>query len=266
MAFTRISFFGLPLDVRGNTADLLATMDRTDTSFLVTMVQPDAWKIAADDPTYRPLLDQMSLVLPDGLGVAAACHLITGEKCHSYSFDMTGLAKSFFEKAAQQKTPLVLVGGQPGDDEDARVKLAQHFPNVNIIETMHGYGDFESKIAMVLAKAPHIVLVSMDSPRQEAFMVAMRKAGFKGSAIGCGTFFVDYISAVDYCDYPEWAARYHLAPLYKLLKKPNRLWKRYYKSYRCFYLLLLAELAKKLKKAVEAIIVWFRQVRGNIKT
>jgi exopolysaccharide biosynthesis WecB/TagA/CpsF family protein len=255
MPFTRISFLGLPLDMKGEAADIFAMLEGKSQARLVDIAGPEAWGMARNNPAYLEDLNHMSLVVPDGLGVALACRLLTGTVCRSFSFDMTGFAREFFKTMAEKKTALALIGGRPHDDEDAREKLNGNFPGLDIVLTLHGYGDFAPKIAAVMANPPQAIVVSMDSPRQEEFLVALRAAGYKGFAIGCGRFLQNYASEdLNYQAYPAWIDTYHLALFYKLYKEPRRLWQRYFHGYRDFILLLAKELVHRLTNKSEAII------------
>lgn len=253
MAFTRINLLGLPCDAGGSVQDILKTQSDAGGAQLVALFAPEAWSLAKQDPTYPEKLQRMSAALPDGHGVALACLLLTGHACWPFVFDMTGLAKTFFAEATKNKTPLILVGGQPRDDEDVREKLVKAFPDIQIIDTIHGYGEFEPKIAAIMGKSPQAVIVSMESPRQEEFMLALSGAGYRGLVIGAGSFIETYASDIDYQDYPEWMRPYHLAPLYKLYKEPKRLWRRYYFGYRYFLFLVAVESFKRARRLAETV-------------
>jgi exopolysaccharide biosynthesis WecB/TagA/CpsF family protein len=255
MTFSRISFLGLPLDIEGQVADIFE-MIKGSPQHLVNIIGPGAWNIAREQPSYVEKLNQMSLVVPDGQGIALAAHLLTHQECGFYAFDMTGLAPAFFKKMIEDKTPVALVGGKPHDDEDTREKLTHAFQGLNIVATAHGYGDFANKIDAVLAKKPKVVIVSMESPRQEDFLLALRDAGYRGFAIGVGTFFERYASTKldDYHRYPAWVDQYHLMPLYKIYKEPQRLWQRYLHAYKYFMTLAIKELVQQLTSKSERLI------------
>jgi N-acetylglucosaminyldiphosphoundecaprenol N-acetyl-beta-D-mannosaminyltransferase len=254
MAFTRITFLGLPLDAGVDADDIIAMPGGSKTTRLVTFIGPEAWALAKKNPTYPDMLGSMSLVVVDGFGVALACLLLAGHKCLPVSFDMTSLAKSFFATAAEKRIPLTLVGGQPREDEDAREKLVKAFPDITIVDTIHGYGEFEPKVTAIMGKAPGAVVVSMESPRQEEFMLALRDAGYRGIAVGAGSFIENYASDIDYQDFPTWVGDYYLTPFYKLYKDPKRLWQRYYFGYRYFVFVAAAEAFKRARAWTEATI------------
>jgi N-acetylglucosaminyldiphosphoundecaprenol N-acetyl-beta-D-mannosaminyltransferase len=246
MTFKRISFLGLPLDVDGDVDTLCRMLREKKTSRLITFIGPDAWRLAQKEPQYAAALEQMSLVLPDGFGVALACRLLTGENCQSFGFDSLPFTKAFFETAVESKLKLGLAGGAPGVDEEVHTKLGLRYPGLNIVQTAHAYGDFTPKIAALKAKTLDVVMVGMNGLREEAFLMALHDAGYKGTAIACGDFFDDFdhypaVLQSDPC--PEWIDRWHLRHLYLFYKKPQKLWRRYLVDYPSFFMLSLKALA-----------------------
>ena len=181
MAFKRISFFGLPLDVNGSAADICQITAREKPRlFQSPSPGPTPWTLAKNQPDYRANLGKMSIVVPDGvMAVAQACRFFTREKCQPlFLFDMTSFARDFFKIASEEKIPLIIVGGQPRDDEDTEEKLKKYFPGINIIETKHGYSDFAPKIAGIIAKAPKAVAVAIGAAAAGSVSrIALRDAG-----------------------------------------------------------------------------------------
>jgi N-acetylglucosaminyldiphosphoundecaprenol N-acetyl-beta-D-mannosaminyltransferase len=241
MTVQRIEFLGIPLDTGVTVADVCELLRRRDGLRLITFVNPAAWALARKYPHYVGLLRLMSLVLPDGEGVARACRMLTKLQCPRLSFDTTSVAGPFFATAAAEKISVMLIGGQPGVDEDTHRKLQQAWPNLHIAGTMHGFDDFAPKVARIIATAPDAVVVGMGSPRQEEFLIALRDAGYRGLAITCGGFFDQYLESDQY--YPEWIDRWNLRFAWRLYKEPRRLWRRYLIDYQIFIWKVVREAA-----------------------
>jgi N-acetylglucosaminyldiphosphoundecaprenol N-acetyl-beta-D-mannosaminyltransferase len=243
MPIQRIDFLGIPLDTGATTDDLRQLMRQKGEARLVTFVNPAAWAVARRNANYEALLKAMSLILPDGEGVARACRWLTPYACTRLSFDMTSLADVFFKTLVEDKASLMLVGGHPGIDEAMHEKLHLNYPGLNIIGTMHGFDDLEPKISRIMAAAPDAVLAGMGSPRQEEFLIALRDAGYRGFAITCGGFFDQYVESDAY--YPSWIDRWNLRFAWRLYKEPRRLWRRYLIDYQIFVWRALKGLAQK---------------------
>ncbi len=228
----RITFLGLPLHVGVDRETVCRLLDDAGAMRMVTFINPWAWELAAKNSSYAPMLEQMTLVLPDGEGVARACRALMHENSRRISFDMTSLAAPFFRTLADHAKSLIIVGGKPGVDEAVAAKLRTRFQGLNILDSAHGYGDFAQKISGIMAKSPDAVIVGMGAPRQEAFLLALRDAGYKGLAITCGGFFDQYLISDNY--YPEWIDHLDLRFLYRMYKEPRRLWRRYLIGYQPF--------------------------------
>jgi N-acetylglucosaminyldiphosphoundecaprenol N-acetyl-beta-D-mannosaminyltransferase len=228
----RIDFLDLPLDTGVAVEDLCQPLPKKSGIRTVTFVNPASWALAKRNTEFRAALDRISLILPDGEGVASACRWLTGLSCSRISFDMTSLAGPFFRKAEEQKTSLMLVGGQPSVDENMAEKLKTAYPKLNIIGTVHGFGDIAPKVAVIIEKNPGAVIVGMGAPRQELFLLALQDAGYKGLAITCGGFFDQYLLDENY--YPGWIDKLNLRWLWRLYKEPTRLWRRYLVDYQLF--------------------------------
>lgn len=243
MPVQRINFLDIPLDTGAMPDDVSRLMREKDKARLVTFVNPYAWALARKNALYVPNLKAMSLILPDGEGVARACRWLTGRACQRLSFDTTSIADLFFKTLAADQESLILIGGNPGVDEAMHEKLHFHYPTLTIVGTAHGFDDFAPKIARIMAAPPGAVLVGMGSPRQEEFLVALRDAGYRGFAITCGGFFDQYLEADFY--YPQWVNHWNLRFAWRLYKEPRRLWRRYLIDYQTFVWRVLKALVQK---------------------
>jgi N-acetylglucosaminyldiphosphoundecaprenol N-acetyl-beta-D-mannosaminyltransferase len=240
MPLERINFLGIPLDTGIRADDVCTLLRARDALRLVTFVNPLAWSIARKNPRYVDMLRSMSLVLPDGEGVARACRLLTKRDCPRVSFDTTSVALPFFAAAVKEQATIMLIGSQPGTDEEAHIKLDKNFPGLQIVGTQHGYGNYAPKVAAVMATNPDVVIVGMGSPRQEEFLLALRDAGYRGFAITCGGFLDQYVESDHY--YPALIDRWNLRFAWRLCKEPRRLWRRYLIDYQFFIWLVLKTL------------------------
>lgn len=241
----RVNLLGIPLDVGVSIGQVCQMLAEKKKACLVTFVNPAAWQMAEARPEYLPSLEQMTLILPDGEGVAFGCRTLMEEDCQRISFDMSSLADPFFKTAVEKGLSIMLVGGQPGVDETVQVKLHDNYPDLKILGTSHGYGDFGQKIEGILAKSPDAVIVGMGAPRQEAFLVALRDAGYKGMAITCGGFFDQYLASDPY--YPKWVDQWNLRFVWRFYKEPRRLWRRYLIDYQLFVKRMVCALFEKYK-------------------
>jgi len=254
MSVERVEFLGLPLDLGLSIESLCQELRHKGEPRLMGYISPSSWAVAKRNPEFVEALRQMTSIRAGGEGVARACQWLMDVRCPRISFDMTSLADPFFKMAIAEKATVMLIGGDPGVDEQMQDKLKLNYPELNVVATAHGYDEFAPKIAAVQQYAPDVVIVGMGSPRQEQFLIALRGAGYKGLAIACGGFFDQYLEADDY--YPAWIDRWNLRFAWRFYKEPRRLWRRYLIDYQFFVWEALKALAGKYTPArVKQLIV-----------
>ena len=205
---------------------------------LVTFANPATTVHAELDPVFARDLLEFDLVLPDGLGMCLAIRLLDGLPARRVSFDMTSLAERIFEHACSHDLAMVLVGGAPGVAEQARRRLIEHYPGLRITGALSGFGDRAEMLRQTAALQPDILVCGMGSGRQEAFLLGMKAQGWDGWGFTCGGFLDQLVGQLHY--YPRWIDRMNLRWAYRLVREPNRLWRRYLIQYSRFAWLVVA--------------------------
>ncbi|MBV8060138.1 MAG: WecB/TagA/CpsF family glycosyltransferase [Alphaproteobacteria bacterium] len=239
----RTYLLDLPVDAGATVADIAEAIGRKDACTTASNINPGAWATQKRKPEYVQHLKQMTYVMADGIGVSLVYRLLTGRNCPRISFDMTSMAPPFFERLERTKGSVAFVGSTPGTTQRFADKLLQSYPNINVVLTDDGYGACEPKIQKIVTLMPDAVIVGMGVPLQEAFLVKLAAAGYKGCAVTCGGFFDQYLQAETY--YPRWIDQYNLRFAYRLYKEPQRLWRRYLIDYQVFIGLALRALIAK---------------------
>ncbi len=232
------------MDIGIHIADCCALLGKTDECHLVTFMNASAWAVAKKRPDYAAQLEKMTSVIPASRDVACAVSKLTGNDTCAICFETHSLVTPFFKTAIEQKNTLMLVGGQPAIDERVHDKLLIRYPGLNIVSTINGYGDFAPKIALVIDKNPDCVLVDLNSPRSNAFLLALKDAGYKGLAIACDGFFDEALRDDDF--YPEWVKRWNLFYAARLLSEPKTLLSQFIRDYPAFAFPAVKALVNKL--------------------
>lgn len=149
--------------------------------------------------------------------------------------------------AAERGFRVYLLGGGPGVAERAGERLRDVVPRLTIvgtdapqIDTSRGAKGLDEVVARVRAARPDIVLVALGCPKQEIFMhraaPALRPAVMLG--IGAG---LDFWAGTAQRA-PNWVSAAGLEWLYRLVREPRRLWRRYLVRDPAFLWILLREL------------------------
>jgi len=182
-----------------------------------------AWKL----PWLRRFLNQTPVVFCDGDGVRLGAWL-AGKRLREkitynrWIWDIAAVS-------AARGHRWYLVGGQPKVAEEAADKLRATFPSLQIVGCHAGYfagpGDVERLIADINRRAPHILVLGMGMPIQEAWLVDHLDRIRVNVALTGGAVF-DYASGRRRTT-PGVFQRLKLEWLYRWAAEPQRLFWRY---------------------------------------
>lgn len=138
-----------------------------------------------EQPQLLDVLNNASLVLPDGIGVVYASRILktpVKEKVAGIEFGTAMLAQ-----AAQKGWTVYLLGSKPGIAEEAGRRLTEQFPGLQVVGTADGYfkedGPVVEKIAAV---KPDILFVCLGAPKQEYWMAKNAEATGAKLLLGLG--------------------------------------------------------------------------------
>ena len=135
------------------------------------IVTPNAEFVYAcrQNETSRTLINNASLVTPDGIGVVYAGKILgTPVKGRVPGCD---LAESLAASMAKSGHTLYLLGAKPGVAEKAAENMKVKHPGLKIVGTHDGYfKDAEPVLEDIRRTAPDVVFVCLGFPKQEQFM------------------------------------------------------------------------------------------------
>jgi len=125
-----------------------------------------------------------------------------------------------------------LFGGHPGVAERLRAEMVGRFPGLQIVghytpPFRQLTRDEEEELAQLVAEAkPDVFWVGLGSPKQELFMAKYCGLLDVKLMVGVGAAFDFHSGRVK--EAPEWIKKTGLQWIYRLIKEPRRLWRRYY--------------------------------------
>jgi exopolysaccharide biosynthesis WecB/TagA/CpsF family protein len=183
-------------------------------------------KLAARDGEYRSQLDRFDFVLNDGVGVSMAARM-QGRRFPA-NLNGSDFTPKLLRRCAENGWRVYLLGGLPGVAEEAGAKLKREIPALQVAGTRHGYFEPEDEAAVaatVRASGAQVVLVGLGNPDQEAWLD--RNLAGTGARLGVGVgAFLDF-AAGRVRRAPAWVNSAGLEWVYRLLREPGRLWRRY---------------------------------------
>jgi N-acetylglucosaminyldiphosphoundecaprenol N-acetyl-beta-D-mannosaminyltransferase len=184
---------------------------------------------AQTDEAFRDILNRSFLTTPDGMPTVWLGR-IHGFKDMSrvYGPDyMVGLC----ERSVARGYRHFLYGGKPGVAEELRAELTRRFPGLQIVGTYTPpfrplNSDEENDLRSQLETSQADVLwCGLSTPKQERFISSYYDRMPVKLMVGVGAAF-DLLSG-NLDEAPDWMKRSGLQWLYRLIKEPRRLWRRY---------------------------------------
>jgi N-acetylglucosaminyldiphosphoundecaprenol N-acetyl-beta-D-mannosaminyltransferase len=184
---------------------------------------------AQSDSAFRNILNRSFLTTPDGMPTVWLGR-IHGFKHMSrvYGPDyMLGLCERSVTKGYRH----FLYGGKPGVAEELRAELTRRFPGLQIVGTYtppfrplnaEEEGDLRSQLELSQAD---VLWCGLSTPKQERFMATYSQRLPVKLMVGVGAAF-DLLSG-NLSEAPDWMKKAGLQWLYRLIKEPRRLWRRY---------------------------------------
>ena len=225
---------GVPVSPEG-IGDVAWVLDRRDDkqAFIVTFVNPHACFVQGKHDDYTELLEAFDRVACDGIGMILACRIAGLRYIEREAFDLTSMAPPVLDWAARNGKKVVLVGGREGIAGKAAAILQDMVPKLQIEACFSGYGNGPGA-AMEYARKwqTDVVICGMGAPLQERFLVRLAATGWYGAGFTCGGFLEQTAQGGAY--FPDWIDRLNLRFLYRLVREPRRLWRRYLVEYQVF--------------------------------
>ncbi len=199
---------------------------------------------AQSDEGFRDILNDSFMTTPDGMPTVwlGRIHGFT-QMSRVYGPDyMLGLCKRSVVKGYRH----FLYGGKPGVAEELRDELTRKFPGLQIVGTYtppfrplspEEEHDLRSQLE---ASRADVLWCGLSTPKQERFMAAYCHRMPVKLMVGVGAAF-DLLSG-NLSEAPDWMKQAGLQWLYRLIKEPRRLWRRYLLNNPKFTWLILLQL------------------------
>ena len=182
------------------------------------------------DDTHRHRLNRIDLVTPDGQPVRWAANWLHGTKLSDRVYGPTLMLK-LCERAAEERLPIFLFGGDADMLGRLQERLQERFPRLEVagampskFRTLKDDSEKAELVNAVRSSGAKLMLVGLGCPRQEVFVYEMRDAiGIPMLAIGAAfAFHADSLPQA-----PSWMQKRGLEWLFRLVQEPKRLWRRY---------------------------------------
>jgi N-acetylglucosaminyldiphosphoundecaprenol N-acetyl-beta-D-mannosaminyltransferase len=196
---------------------------------VVACTNPHSLVVSRQDAEFRRALLDADIVLPDGVGVTLAGHLLR----RNFGPRITGL--DFFRAVLdslgrQGQGRVAFFGSSPEVLKRLVARVSAEHPSVTVVAAISPpYGAWSEAedaryLAALNAAKPDVVWVGMTAPRQEKWVLANRRHIEAPVIASVGAVFDYHAGTVRRA--PEWVCHAGLEWLYRLAGEPRRLWRR----------------------------------------
>lgn len=199
---------------------------------------------AQSDEQFREILNRSFLTTPDGMPTVWLGRLHGFKQmARVYGPDyMLGLC----ERSVTRGYRHFLYGGKDGVAEALREELTRRFPGLNIVGTytppfrpLNAAEENDLRVRLEASQAD-VLWCGLSTPKQERFMDTYSHRLPVKLTVGVGAAF-DLLSG-NLAEAPDWMKHAGLQWLYRLIKEPRRLWRRYLINNPKFTWLILLQL------------------------
>lgn len=187
-------------------------------------INAHCFNVAQKNKIYLKCINNADIVLNDGVGIEIASKLFKVN--FEENMNGTDFTPKLLKLCEQHNFSVFLLGGKPGVSETAAKEIKKDFPKLSIVGEMHGYFEKSNDVIKTINIAkPDVLIVGLGVPLQEEWI---SKNFEKIDALlftGVGAF-IDFASK-KISRAPKFIRKVKLEWVYRLLKEPKRLWKRY---------------------------------------
>jgi N-acetylglucosaminyldiphosphoundecaprenol N-acetyl-beta-D-mannosaminyltransferase len=201
--------------------------------------------------TFRKALSSADFLIADGVPLV----WISSLKGHKVSrIRGSDLLLSLCELSREDSFSHYFYGGAPGVADMLSIKLRERFPWLNVVGTHSppyrpvGYEEDGSFVEEINGINPDILWVGLGAPKQEIWMYDHRDKLDVTMLIGVGAAF-DFLSE-KIKPAPKWIQDIGFEWIFRLIKEPRRLWRRYLWSNTIFVYLAFLDLLKMAHRKV----------------
>ena len=218
-------------------------MNIPDEKLLITTLNAHCYNLAQTDKEYFKALFYSDVILPDGVSIVLAYWFLKGLKIKKiagadlFFYEMNRLnninGKCFFLGSSESTLELIV---NRAKNEFPKVQINTYSPPY---KKSFSHNEDVDMIKAVNTINPDVLFIGMTAPKQEKWAYKHFKE-LKTKHICCiGAVFDFYAGTVNRA--PGWMIKAGFEWLYRLLKEPGRLWKRYLIGNVKFFFYLIRE-------------------------
>ena len=224
------------LNILGSKAELAALPDG---KLLINTINAHSYNTARKDELFAEALTNGDVLIPDGVSIVKACRWIKAKSLPKeriagwdlFEFEMNKLEECGRTLRSPQRTVMFMGSSQKVLDLIVK-RAAEVYPHLKIVTYSPPYKpefseeDNKAIIEAINAADPDLLWIGMTAPKQEKWTYSHWNELNIHCHVGTiGAVFDFFAGTVERA--PIWWQRHGLEWLYRLLKEPKRMWRRY---------------------------------------
>ena len=199
---------------------------------LINTINAHSYNMAQKDALFAEALLKGDYLIPDGASIVKVCHWIKAKSQPKERIAGWDLFMFEMNRLNEQGGTCLFLGSSESVLELIRQRTRVEYPHIDVLTYSPPYKpefteeDNKAMIEVVNKANPDLLWIGMTAPKQEKWTYTH----WQELAIYChcgtiGAVFDFYAGTVKRA--PVWWQRHGLEWLYRLLKEPRRMWKRY---------------------------------------
>lgn len=197
---------------------------------LINTINAHSYNTALKDPLFAEALLKGDALIPDGASIVLAFKFLRHEKIErTAGWD---LFQYEMDRLNRKGGTCFFLGSSKETLKKIMVKAAKLYPNIKVETYSPPYKpefspeENREMIAAVNRVQPDLLWIGMTAPKQEKWAYAhLKELEVKGHIGTIGAVFDFFAGTIDRA--PVWWQEHGLEWLYRLMKEPRRMWKRY---------------------------------------
>jgi N-acetylglucosaminyldiphosphoundecaprenol N-acetyl-beta-D-mannosaminyltransferase len=196
---------------------------------LINTFNAYSYNIAQTDALFRQALLKSDVLIPDGISMVWAIRWLKGEKIKK----IAGADMFFYEIERLQKSggKCFFLGSTETTLKKIKDRAAREYPKVKVqyfcppFKPAFTVEDNLAMLEAINAFQPDVLFVGMTAPKQEKWAYQHFKQIEAGHVCCIGAVFDFYAATIKRA--PKWMINLGLEWLYRLIREPRRMWRRY---------------------------------------
>ena len=199
---------------------------------LINTINAHSFNVAQKDELFAEALRGGDYLIPDGASIVKACRWLGGKSQPKERIAGWDLFKYEMHQLNAKGGRCMFMGSSPRVLELIVKKAAVEYPDIEVVTYSPPYKaefsteDNEAIVSAINAAEPDLLWIGMTAPKQEKWAYAHWQELDIHCHVGTIGAVFDFFAGT-YERAPIWWQRHSLEWLYRLIKEPKRMWKRY---------------------------------------